>query len=474
MARRASRYYNDPQIGAIFENIAGMFGPPDSGELVNYAQAAGLRQKNDIIAQLRGDPRYKGADAGVLAGLFNPTQSWTALEMGDATTRRGQDITAATSRANNLQDNQFRTISDMYGPLNQGQLRPELPVDMTDFMGLPAMPAVAGAPKPMTENEVMGSELQRLIEAGTITDDDLTAKTLSDIPVENIVGEGGRPVTVRRSDAVGAEPYFNRGAEAKPENAIGLLPDGQTQVPAIQGEGGAWFHAQTGERLPDDVRIFKVPQAQGSAADVGLTKPTNTYIEQQLIDIGSAKNTAVGLRDLIAQAPASQGFVGWLRGTAQNVVQVGGELGQFFGGEIAQVAKDIENGLADADLAGAFDPNIPAIDMMANLLAFQYAKTTTGERLSNEMLRNAKAALGLEGLDANQANSIARLNQAIAQIEAQEQMLLRVREQGIGAASSPAPAAPAQVSADGVPAGWDPEDWKFLTPEEQQQVLGGL
>jgi hypothetical protein len=222
--------------------------------------------------------------------------------------------------------------------------------------------------------------------------------------------------------------------------------DGKTQVPAVQGPDGGWYNAQTKARLPDDIRIFKVPQAQGTAADVGLSKPTDTYIEKQLIDIGTAKETAVKLRDMIAAAPASQGMVGWIRGTAQNLIQTGGELGAYFGGGVAEVANDIKNGMADAELAGSFDENIPAIEMLANLLAFQYAKTTTGERLSNEMLRASRAALGLDGLDANQANSLARLNQAIEQIEAQENQLKRIQQEGIGAASSPAGAAPAPTA----------------------------
>lgn len=466
MAFKPNRAYNNPEIGNAMTNIASMFGPPDAGELVNYAQAAELRQKHGIIESLKSDPRYQGADAGVLAGLFNPTQSWQALEMDDATKRYGIDTTAATSRANNLETNRFNTLSDMYQPLNPGQIRPELPADVAGQFSLPAMPGTQGLPKPMSETEVKGSELLRLIDEGDITDQ---------MQVDDYLGQNA-PVKIVRNGvatfenpgaAIGEQAYVDTGSQPKPENKTALLRDG-TQVPAIQGADGRWYHAQSKALLPDDIKIFNVPQAQGTSADIGLSKPTDTYIEKQLIDIGVAKDTAIKLREMIATAPASQGIVGWLRGTAQNVVQTGSELGQFFGGQVAEVAKDIEAGLADAELAGAFDPQIPAIEMMANLLAFQYAKTTTGERLSNEMLRAARAALGLEGLDANQANSLARLNQAIAQIESQEAILKRVMDQGVGAASSPAPAAPA---AGGIPAGWSPEEWGVLTDEERQQVL---
>jgi len=137
------------------------------------------------------------------------------------------------------------------------------------------------------------------------------------------------------------------------------------------------------------------------------------------------------------------------------LLQTGGELGQYFGGELAQINNAIQKGAMDANLAGAFDPNIPAIEMLSNLLAFQYAKTTTGERLSNEMLRASKQALGLNGLTANQADATARLNQAIERIGATEGILRNALKNGVDALAQPAPAPAPLPSATGVqqPAG---------------------
>jgi hypothetical protein len=405
-----------------------------------------------------------------LADLYDPTSSFYKVNIDDSTTRRGQDVTAATSRANNLTDNQFDVVEKRFGtPVGQGETLAPMGADISSMFGLPVLPEFAGAPKPLSQTEWDAQQSQRLLDAGKLSDADILAGINGDIPVEQIVGPNGEPIITRRPDAVGQQAFVNKGAEAKPENAVAKFPDGR-QIPARQRQDGVWLDAQTGEVLEQGFQIFKIPQAQGTASEVGLTTSTNSNIQQQLIDITVAKDTAVKLRDLIATEPASQGIVGWMRGTAQNVIQSGSELGTYFGGNVANVAKDIENGLADADLAGAFDPNIPAIDMLSNLLAFQYAKTTTGERLSNEMLRNAKTALGLDGLDANQANSIARLDQAIAQINAQQGILQDFANKGMGAVTPPAPGAAPSGDA---PAGWDPEDWKYLTPEEQTQVLNG-
>lgn len=450
MAIRANKY-SSPELGQAMENIASMFSPPPAADLVNYAQAAGLRQKQDIINGLRSDPRYKGADGGVLADLFDPTNSWAAQDQNTATARRGQDITASTSITNNKADNQRALISNLFGNVTQDALRPAVPADVAGMFGLPALPEVQGNRSPLSETQFDAQQKQRLLAAGDLTDEDLVAAINGSIPVTNVVGPAGQPMITRVPDAVGKEAFVNKGAEAKPENMVAVMPDGKTQVPAIQGPDGGWYNAQSKERLPNDIRIFKVPQAQGTASDVGLSKPTDTYIEKQLLDIGTAKETAVTLRDMIAKSPASQGIVGWLRGTAQNLIQTGGELGSYFGGDVAKINNDIAAGLEDAGLKESFDTNIPAIEMLANLLAFQYAKTTTGERLSNEMLRASRAALGLDGLDANQANSLARLNQAIQQIEAQENQLKRVQQEGIGAASMPAGAQPTPTAMGSAP-----------------------
>lgn len=452
MAISLNAGYNSPELAAVAQNIASMFGPPSAGELAAYSTARTNNQRSDIVGRLAQSPEFQGFDhQAILADLYDPTQSFTRVNMDDATNRRGQDVTAATSRANNAVDNRTALIGNMFGSLAPGEVRPTLPVDIASMYDLPELPSVAGTAKPLTQAEVLGGQTQRLIDGGQITDQNLVSTVMGDVPVENIVGPDGRPVIQYRDQAVGAEPYFNKGADAKPTNAVARLRDGTT-VPAVQGPNGRWLHAQTGAELPSDIQVFDLPKAQGTAEEIGLATAANNAVEQQLVDIAVAKDTAQTLRQKIAEAPASQGMVGWMRGTAQNVIQTGGELGDFFGGSVAEVARDIESGLADQDLAGAFDPNIPAIEMLSNLLAFQYAKTTTGDRLSNEMLNASRRALGLDGLDANQAKSLASIDQAIAQIEAQERILREARKGGVSAIGQESAAAPAQGAGQEV---WD-------------------
>jgi hypothetical protein len=475
MAITANRF-NDPALGAAFGNIASVFAPPSAQDMVGYTTAQAKKQEAERLAWLFANPNDPLADRkATMAGVYAPTSSYYAVDQNTATDRRGQDIGASTALATNAADNtralQEATIAGQFGladqfmtPLDPGQVQPGLPSSVASAYDVPAFPRTDGAPKALSETEQKAAERARLQSTGTMTDTMLLDTILGEnAPVKAVGAEGPVYMSPGEAARTGASAYVDAGSAAKPENGMAVLADG-TQVPAIQDVvTGRWKHAQTGQELPADVSIFKTPAPTGTNADLGVGKPVANNIDKQLVDLAVAKDTATKLRGMIAEAPASQGAVGWLRGTTQNVIATGGELGEYFGGGMAEVAAAIESGAADANLAGAFDPNIPAIEMMANLLAFQYAKTTTGERLSNEMLKASKAALGLEGLTANQASSLARIDMAIEQMGSQEQILRGIKKNGTGTPT--APGAP-EVTGE-VPEGVDPADWEFMSPEDR-------
>jgi len=442
-AVRPNRYFNDPNIGAGFSNLAAIFAPPAAADVANYANAAATKAEAQRLAQLFAEAGSFD-ERGQAANLWDPTSSHRALEMGDATAR--EKIRA---------DNAGALARQFAQPVVLGQGETAfLPQQTVAATGL--APMFAGAAKPLSETEFKAGVLAGLPE------NEQRAAALSGVDLAQIVRDG-RPVNVFEPDAVDMEPFINLGATAKPTNALAQLQDG-TRVPAVQGADGGWVHAQTGARLPDSIQIFDMPKPQGTAEEIGLGKPTVNSINQQLLDITVAKNTAVKLRDAIASSPASQGVVGYIRGTAQNLIQTGGEIGAYFGGEVNEINKRIANGLEDVSLASSFDPNIPAIEMMANLLAFQYAKTTTGERLSNEMLRASRAALGLDSITANQADAVTRLNTAVSLIEDQEGILRKALNEGVGdGTATPTgdiPVAKTEADIQALPSGA-----KFIAPD---------
>lgn len=407
--------YNDPSIGQAFESIASLFAPIPGADLAGYAAADANRQKALAQAQQTGliDMFATGTGPiddriGIAAGLYTPNQSWGAVNMADQTQRRGQDIESGDRRyssdqslrgtmysadqsagaarfghqlsydastQNNMRDNeralatnsadnrralQTSALDELLNPLDPGQQTRAIDTDMWSALGLADMPATPE----YHNNRVSGSDLK----------------------MTNYITPGGVKGTARQT-------------------AAGLID------------------AQTGAVLPQGTQMFSTA-AQGSADDVGLGRTTQGRVEQQMLELGAAIGTAQSLRQMIADNGASQGMVGYIRGTGQNLIQSGTELGNLLGGTVSEVAQAAQAGLIDGGLASEmFDPALPAIDMLGNMLAFQYAKAMTGERLSNEMLRTARRSLGLDRPLSNQADSMVRLDTAIQQLEQQQRFL---------------------------------------------------
>lgn len=423
--------YNDPTLGAAFENIASLFAPVSASELAGYATADLTRQKAAAEAQRMGlvDMFTQGGDdrIGVAAGLYAPTQSYQALQMGDATDRRGQDIESADRRYgydSSLAGTRYtadqRLRGDMYTsdnalrgtvlgnvgkPVAQGEIA-MIPDEILSWAGVPgASYSVAGAPKPLTETEVKGQLLQE-----TAAGDDGFARWVaggSKDPLA-VLGPDG-PVMMAPDQAAGMGVYEKPSEASAPKLTNARLPDG-TQTTALETPQGL-VDPQTGQPLPPGTTMFSTA-AQGSADEVGLGTAVRNRVDTQGMAAVSALETIDQLEGLIRANPASQGVVGSLRGTAQNVMQSGNELGRFLGGAAAEAAEAASAGLIDAGIASEmFDPSIPAIDMLMNALAWQYAKGQAGDRVSNEQLRIARDAIGSSGLFNNQANSLTRLDQ---------------------------------------------------------------
>ena len=192
---RANKY-NDPALGAAFENIASLFAPMSAQDTVAYNTARAKKDEAERLSWLFNNPTDPTASArSALIGTQGygqtPAGFTYKVDSDAATAMRGQDVTAATSRANNsadnaraLQtnaaDNQRATVTSLYGPLNPGQLRPEVPADIAGVLGLPAMPSAAGAPKPLSETEFKGGQMARLVEQGAVPEDRLLASLFPD------------------------------------------------------------------------------------------------------------------------------------------------------------------------------------------------------------------------------------------------------------------------------------------------------
>ncbi|MCY0148304.1 hypothetical protein OEG84_11430 [Hoeflea sp. G2-23] len=478
MPVRSSGYFNNPAFAQAASNLTALFAPPSGADAAGWANANAKKAEAARLQMLFDNPNDPNFDRrNIAVGNYNPTQSFYAQDQNNATTMRGQDVTAATSRSNNaadnvralterqmqeaaamerlgitnatdmrgqditantsltnnaadnaraLQANQQDNLTKLFGPLNEGQVRPDIPPEIAAALGLDqGLPAVQGNAAPLTETEVVGQNQQRLIDSGQLTDQMLLDNIMGKQSPVEAVGPNGEPVFMNPGAAVrtGAEAFINKGAEAALTNGMAVV-NGRNVAVVQDRATGKWVEAQTGTPIPAGIEVLKPSQVTGSADEVGLTTGTKSDVQKNILAIDETVATATTLRDLIAANPSSQGIVGSVRKLAQNLFQTANELGQNAGPGVKQITDAVQQGLLDQDTAAQyFDPGLEAIDLLTNYLAWQYAKTMGGDRVSNEQLKQARDAIGGSGLLANNAASAVRLNQIIEQMGAQRNRL---------------------------------------------------
>ena len=251
MAIRSNGYFNNPQFAAAAGNLAALFEPPSGADAAGFATAKAKKEEASRLAQLfvqSQSPEFNQTqfDRGaVAAGIYNPSQSYYSVDLGDATTRRGQDVVASTSRSNNaadnaraLQETKLKSLADFYDPLNEGQVRPALPADIAGMYGVDrALPAEQGRQKALTESEWNAGQRERLRASGQLTDQDLMDLITGEKAPVEAVGADGKPKYMSPGAAIreGAMPYD------KPSGGLTVQtnPDGTTTV-TQGGSGKGW------------------------------------------------------------------------------------------------------------------------------------------------------------------------------------------------------------------------------------------
>jgi hypothetical protein len=402
---RSSRFYNDPAIGEAMNNIAQMFAPPGSADLANYANANAKREEAARLAKAfdyTTDPTYSReiADRMSYALNGNANNTFYSVDQGNRTTldkqRLANEGALAQLYASPVQVDENATV---YVPTQHSRnsgLGPVLTGQTSAAQGEKVVRAdgsmIMGPEKPLSETEWSAQQQQRLLQSGMLTDQALLDTIMGEQTPVQAVGPNGEPVFMSPGSAVreGAPAYVNKGAQAKPQNAVALMPDRKTRVPAIQDPDGKWVHAQTGQPLPDGIEIFDLPKAEGSAADVGFAPTTanQTSANNQEAEITRTLNLLDIYEGALDNNPGALGLAGLVRGTAQNAVATATDLAKAFGGtapEVAAAADDLRAGLQGV-APDLFDPSIPEIAFLQGTLAYSLART---ENPSGEVSRQA-------------------------------------------------------------------------------------
>ncbi len=409
----AGRYFNDPNLAVAMSSLASAFAPPGAEDYLVAEKIRGTRTQNNALGDLYAQAGNDPDKLAYIADLYDPTNGIGARNMADATARA--KIEADNLRA--LEQTRLENEAKLRLGVLGAKANPEgsqfvSDEDLVATIGIPDMPGIARNEPvaPLTLPQVQAEAFNRGI--ADWSPEQFSAFSFGNTPLEQIIMDGSEtPTYATRPQAIGQQAFNATGGKAQPD-AIQFMRNG-VRV------GGTF---ENGQYLDSNGQPL-TPEEQGTATKLG--NPTGTLEEvggvgqtvQNRLDTGAmasvgALDTIDRLLAEITTNPNSQGLVGAVRGTAQDIMATGSELGRFFGGTAAEVADAVNAGMIDQGLASEmYDPSIPAIDMLNNVLAWQYAKTMAGDRVSNEQLRIAREAIGAKGVWTNQQSSTVRLGQ---------------------------------------------------------------
>ena len=254
-----NQHFNSPAFAQAAANLSSLFEPPSGADAAGWATADAKRQEAKRLSDFfdyQTGPDYDRETAdrmGVGAGAFTPNQSFDSVDQGNA-----------TSRANNADDNaralevgQIGALADLYKPVSEDALRPEIPEDVAGQLGVNrALPAVQGNRSPLSETEWNASQRERLRQEGQLADDDVLDLIFGDKTPVQAVGDGGRPTFMSPGAAVrtGAQPY-EKPSDTKFDNYLAVGPDGQEKrFLGYVGDNGQIYDADTRQPVPRVVR----------------------------------------------------------------------------------------------------------------------------------------------------------------------------------------------------------------------------
>lgn len=305
--RQATGYFNSPQFAQAAGNLAQLFAPLSGSDTYAYAKAAQEKDQTARLADLYAHATNDDQRA-IIAGLYNPMQSQRALDLDNSTKRYGIDVGAQTSRANNAADNARalqaaqledaakrygydvgaatsvrnneadnaralqtdaadntqKGIAALYGPLNPGQLRPAVPVDVAAKIGLPAIAQANGAAPILSMDQVKAAALGQLPPAQQ------QAVAFGDTPIDTVL-QGGKPVNVTRLDAIGQTPAPK--ADQKLVEGTALINGRATQV--YRDPSSPVYKTADGTPIPANIQVFDMAKPTGTSEQIGM-KSTET------------------------------------------------------------------------------------------------------------------------------------------------------------------------------------------------------
>jgi hypothetical protein len=416
--------YSDPRLGVAFESLADVFAPPSGQSMYGYAHAASEKAKaqrlGDVWA-MRDNPDQAVRDrAAIAAGLYNPNQSYYAVDTKDVTDRRGQDITSSDRRydvnsrdttaiATNKADNQRHMDVAMVAPVAKDATR-FVPQNIADMYSVPTTQTGVVAAQPGEKNYLPDG---RVLEGNVKprTESEVKGQIIADMTPEErrAIGYGDTPVVETDKGPMTRPQQLQSGTPAQQKDANTvynyLTPDGQKGGTAVL-RGMKLYDSQTGALLPPNTRVQAASAAQGKEGALGPTTANQTDANKRAAQLDVFDALLNEHEATLKANPGIVGAPGSIRGAAQNAVSAVQEFAQAFGNVApeAKIAEDQVRSFAEKIGATTRDPNIARAKVQQYDIAYKLAQmqNPTGE-VSRQAFERALDTVAGGALSNNQS-----------------------------------------------------------------------
>lgn len=181
----------------------------------------------------------------------------------------------------------------------------------------------------------------------------------------------------------------------------------------------------------------------GPEEALGLTPSVKTMAQKQIMALDSLDDTIAQIEGIAAVAPENFGTAGVAKSTAQDLIAQGNSLGQLLETSSLRVQGDIVR-RGDMVNSSYFDPSLPALELLTNTLAYQYATAIAGnERISDSDFLVAKQAVGdpLSFMGSSD-KTLAKMKVLRGMSQSRRQALAGALNNGVGGTSVPVGSSP--------------------------------
>lgn len=398
----AGQYFNDPHFAAAVSNLAGAFAPPSADEYLTAEKVKGLRTSNSALADLYAQAGGDFDKLGVVADLYDPSNSYYSVDTDAATARRGQDVTAATTRDKARVDGMFGLAGT---PLAYNEAMPGMSPEIAAAIGVPAFAPQAGAALGAPAPPLSETEMIAQIMAGQSPEDQ---RAMLDPSTVQTLDANGNAVYTSEMDAIGQPAYNATGGQAAPKPVMLVNPADGKRVSGFALPQGSYVLGDGKTPAPADFVAYEMPRIEGTAEEVGGTGSNRTLSGRIDATLAESDMLIDSLTAEIQGQAGAAGLAGTVQSVGQNILQVGRELGAAFGDDPnALVTPDMLSGLGQTD--GPYDPTFARIRSGMLQLAYLNAQrdNPSGE-VSRFALERQIEALG-QGALANDQSILAAL-----------------------------------------------------------------